>query len=193
MNGVRQRIFLFMLIMACCFTGAQAQRVALKTNALYWGTSTPNLGIEVGVGKHTSIDLLGGFNPFKFSDNKRVKHWLVQPELRYWFCDLFNGHFVGVHAHGAQFNLGGLDIPVGRLKNLKDERYEGYLYGAGISYGYHWLLSNRWNLGVNIGAGYARIHYDKYPCAKCGSKLDEGKYNYWGVTKAAVSLVYIIK
>lgn len=46
---------------------------------------------------------------------------------------------------------------------------------------------------TSIGGGYARIHYDKYPCANCGTKIGEGKTNYWGITKAAVSLIYIIK
>ena len=32
-----------------------SQNVALKTNALYWATTTPNLGIEASVGKKSII------------------------------------------------------------------------------------------------------------------------------------------
>ena len=62
-----------------------------------------------------------------------------------------------------------------------------------MSWGHQWILSNRWNLEVNLGGGYARIHYRKYPCVQCGELLDEGDTNYFGVTKAAVSLIYVIK
>lgn len=82
---------------------------------------------------------------------------------------------------------------MGRLEKFKDRRYEGYLYGGGIGYGYQWILSPRWNFEASLGAGFARIHYDIYPCAECGTKLGEGKYNYWGVTKAALSLIYFLK
>lgn len=170
-----------------------AQNIGVKTNFAYWATTTPNLGLEIGLGKKSTLELAGGFNPFKFADSKRVKHWLIQPEYRYWTCERFNGHFFGLHGHGAQFNVGGWDIPIGRLKELKDFRYQGHLYGGGLSYGYQWVMSPRWNFELNIGAGYARIHYEKYPCQSCGTMLDEGDYDYFGVTKAAVSLIYFIK
>ncbi|MFT4223857.1 DUF3575 domain-containing protein [Dysgonomonas sp.] len=180
------------IITGFCASG-KAQEVAIKTNLAYWATTTPNLGMEFALGKKSTLEISGGLNPFEFSDNKRFKHWLIQPEYRWWFCEAFNGHFLGVHAHGAQFNVGGWDIPLGRLDVFKDRRYEGYLYGGGISYGYQWVLSNRWNFEFNIGAGYARIHYDEYPCKDCGTKLDESNYNYWGITRVGLSFIYFIK
>ncbi len=180
------------IITGFCASG-KAQEVAIKTNLAYWATTTPNLGMEFALGKKSTLEISGGLNPFEFSDSKRFKHWLIQPEYRWWFCEAFNGHFLGVHAHGAQFNVGGWDIPIGRLDVFKDRRYEGYLYGGGISYGYQWVLSNRWNFEFNIGAGYARIHYDEYPCKDCGTKLDESNYNYWGITRVGLSFIYFIK
>lgn len=195
MNFSNQLNKVYVVILIFIFYGQQArsQEVTIKTNLAYWATTTPNLGMEFALGKKSTLEISGGFNPFEFSDNKRFKHWLVQPEYRWWFCETFNGHFLGVHAHGAQFNVGGWDIPIGRLDVFKDKRYEGYLYGGGLSYGYQWVLSNRWNFEFNIGAGYARIHYNEYPCKDCGTKQDEGNYNYWGVTKAELSFIYIIK
>ena len=188
-----RRISLVALVFIAFSAASYAQSTAIKTNLLYWGTTSPNLQLEFGLSKKTTLELGAGFNLFEFSDNKKFKHVLVQPEYRYWFCERFNGHFLGVHAHGAQFNVGGLDVPVGRLDIFKDNRYEGYLYGGGISWGYQWVLSPRWNFEASIGGGYARIHYDKYPCATCGSKEADGKENYWGVTKGALSLIYFIK
>lgn len=188
------RIFLTGSLLLLCVVSTRAQEIGVKTNFLYWGVMvSPNIEAEFSLNDKSTLELGGGFNLWKFDKNKKVRHWLLQPEYRYWFCESFNGHFVGMHAHVAQFNVGVWDIPFGRLKNLKDYRYQGYLYGGGLSYGYQWILNPRWNLEVNIGAGYARIHYEKYPCAICSTKLTEGVYNYFGITKAAISLVYMIK
>ena len=37
--------------------------VGIKTNALYWGTATPNLGLEFRLARHWSLDLEAGLNP----------------------------------------------------------------------------------------------------------------------------------
>ncbi len=193
MNRQLKKI-LFVLTVTLLFSSTiVAQKVAVKTNLLYGGTATPNLQLEFGLSKKSTLDVGGGLNWFDFSDNKKFKHLLVQPEYRYWFCESFNGHFLGVHAHGAQFNVGNWDIPVGRLDTFKDRRYEGHLFGGGLSWGYQWVVSPRWNIEVNLGGGYARIDYTKYCGKECGSPISSGKHNYWGVTRAGLSIVYFIK
>jgi hypothetical protein len=192
MHRINRILFVSLFLSVITVTVVHGQKTAVKNNLIYDATATPNLALEIALGKKTTLELGAGYNPFTFSENKKAKHWLVQPELRLWTCEAFNGHFFGIHGHAAQFNVGGWDIPVGRLEIFKDNRYQGYLYGGGISYGYQWLLSPRWNLEFNLGGGYARVHYEKYPCVTCGTKTDEGDYNYWGVTKTAISLIYII-
>lgn len=188
------RTFLLLLLLLGGFQVASAQKTAIKSNLLYWGAAaSPNIGIELALSKRITLELGGGFNFWNFKDGKRFKHWLAQPELRYWTCEAFNGHFFGLHTHGAQFNVGGWNIPLGRLVAFKDARYQGTLYGAGLSYGYHWILSPQWNFELSLGGGFARIHYDKYPCVQCGSKIAEGDHTYFGITKAVISLVYFIK
>lgn len=168
--------------------GMYIPSIAIKTNALYWATTTPNLGFEIGLSKKMTLDISGNYNPWELADNKKIKHWLVQPELRYWLCERFNGHFLGVHAHYAEYNIGGLNI-LGLDKN----RYQGNLYGGGISYGYQWILSNHWSIEATVGLGYAHLDHDKYTCGDCGTKLKKDEKNYWGATKAGLSIVYILK
>ena len=122
-------------------------------------------------------------------DEARFKHWLIQPEARYWLCEKFNGHFFGVHAHYADYNVGGMKI-LG--KSMEDSRYQGSLYGAGLSYGYQWLLGSHWSMEAVIGIGWAHLDQDKYPCAVCGERYDKSK-DYFGVTKAALSFIYFFK
>ena len=161
---------------------------AVKTNVLYWATITPNLGMEFGLGKKVSLDISGNYNPWTFSNNKKLKHWLVQPEIRFWMCERFNGHFFGVHGHYAEYNAGGI-----KMFGLKDHRYEGNLYGGGISYGYQWIIGKYWNLEVTVGVGYAHLKYDKYESETCGRYIGEYKNNYFGPTKAGVTLMYFFK
>ena len=106
--------------------------------------------------------------------------------------DVFNGTFIGVHALGGQYNIAGIKLPFGIFPNLKDHRYDGYLYGGGLTLGHQWILNKRWSIEAAIGAGYARVHYDKYNCGECGSKIETKNSNYWGVTKAALSIIYFI-
>ena len=77
--------------------------------------------------------------------------------------------------------------------NMENHRYQGNLYGAGLSYGYQWLLSSRWSMEAVIGVGWAHLDNDKYPCAVCGTIEKSGTGDYFGVTKAALSFIYFFK
>lgn len=66
---------------------ASAQKAAIKTNLLYDATTTFNLGAEFALSPKWTLDVSGNYNPWTFSNNKKWKHWLVQPEARYWFCN----------------------------------------------------------------------------------------------------------
>lgn len=189
------RLALLILFIAASATGVQAQNIALKTNLLYGvGTLTPNLGIELGTGRKTTFEIGGGYNfrNLKGSEtnNRKLVHWIIQPEFRYWPCQKFNGHFFGVHALGSHYNVGGYDIP---MLFDKEFRYEGYAAGGGISYGYHLMLSRRWGVEFTAGAGIVYMKYDKFDCPKCGSKVGTFQKTYLGPTKAGITLVYIIK
>lgn len=129
---------------------ASAQKAAIKSNGCIGEPSLlPNVGMEFALGKRTTLELGGGFNLWNLKDGKRFKHWLVQPELRYWTCEAFNGHFFGLHAHGAQFNVGGWDILL--LAAFKDTRYQGYLYGAGSTGLPLDTESGCWNFELSLG------------------------------------------
>lgn len=172
-----------------------AQTVGIKTNVLPDAALSPNLGVEIGLARQWSLDLTGELNLWPI--NKHYwKHWLAQPEIRYWLCDRFAGHFFGLHALGGQYNLGNLHNGITflgtKFSNLSDYRYQGWAAGAGIAYGYAWILGKHWNLEAEIGIGWLYSKYDKYSCATCGKKLASGlHHNYVGPTKLALNFVYI--
>ena len=172
-------IFFFMLFLTKSFF-ANAQDVVIKTNLLYGGImQAPNVGVEWGLSSQLTLDLWGAYNPFPLGKNGlgaihiNMKHCLVQPELRYWLCESFNGHFFGLHTFYGQYNIDGI-----RYLGLSDYRRQGNVIGAGISYGYQWLLSTRWSLEATLGIGYARFNYDVYPCKECGKRIRNENRNY---------------
>lgn len=172
--------FLFCILLLLFPSRVSAQNVALKTNALYWATASLNLEAEVAIRPKFTLDLLGAYNPWTYKDDKKMRFWLLQPEGRYWFCEKFEGHFVGFHLHGAQY-FGG----------FKEKRYDGYLAGFGFSYGYDWILSPHWNLELSLGLGYACLWYkesDRIPCLK---EYERKVRHYVGPTKLSLSIVYI--
>ena len=170
---------------------ASAQEIAIKTNLLYDAATTPNLALEIGVAPKQTIQLMYGLNPWKFGDNKQLRHWTISPEYRWWFCHQFSGSFIGVHALGGQFNISGVKLPFGIWPALKDNRYQGWLVGGGVTYGYQWVISKHFNIEAMIGVGYLRINYKKFVCAECGEELKHKSKNYVGPTKAGISLVYL--
>lgn len=183
-----KRIFLILSAIVLTVSSAFAQKIALKSNLLYDVTTTLNIGAEVGLSPDITLDISGNLNAWTFGGGKQWRHWLIQPEARYWLSKKFDGHFIGLHAHGGQFNVGNL-----KFLHTEEVRHQGYLLGAGFTYGYNWKLSDRWKLEAAIGLGYAYLDYDRYPCGTCGKKLSGDTKHYFGPTKAAFSLIYILK
>lgn len=193
-TSFKKSMALSIILLIFCMCRVSAQQVALKTNLLYDAATTPNIGLEVGIDKKHTMQVFYGLNPWKFGsgeDEKFVKHWVVNPEFRYWFCHRFNGSFLGIHAFGGQYDAYGIKPPFGWWDELKDYRHEGWFVGGGIAYGYQWVLSRHWNFEASIGVGAAYITYDKFNCGICGAKIDDGHKIYIGPTKLALSLLYM--
>jgi long-subunit fatty acid transport protein len=160
----------------------------LNTNLLYDVTTNLNLGVEFKLADKFTLKLPVTYNPFTFKDDRKTLFILVQPELRWWLCESFSGHFLGLHAHYATYDVAG----VGN-KHTKDYRYDGELYGGGISYGYHFYLAPRWILEASVGAGYAYLEYDKYKFKDDKTFIGSEHKNYVGLTELGISISYIIK
>ncbi len=161
----------------------------IKTNLLYDLTATLNLGVEFRTGKRTSLDVPFNYNPWTFSNNRKWKHALVQPEFRFWTEETFRGHFVGIHAHYAYYNFS--NLPHGPFSEyMRDHRIEGWLAGAGVSYGYRWNFNHWLGLEATLGMGYAYLDYDIFECRTCGANLGPETKHYVGPTKIALNLIF---
>ena len=200
-----KRFLLISTIILAAFAGtANAQKVAMKTNMLYWASATPNAGLEFALADRWTMEIAGGYNPWTFDkgDNLKAKHWLVTPEVRYWFCESFHGHFIGINANYTQFNISGMPVPnlfVNLCTNAPspesfcDARIAGWAVGAGLTYGYQFLISPRWNLELTAGLGWWYTEYDRFESRKCGM-FEQAVYKHaLGPTSLGVSFIYLIK
>ena len=170
-------------------------RFAIHTNAL-WLTTTPNGGVELATSRRFSLAASLGYNAFNLPNrwgtsdglsNPKLHHWLLTQESRVWLRSVFEGSYFGIHLLGGEYNVGGLRYP----GILREYRYQGYLLGAGISYGYDWRLGNSWRIGASIGAGWMYLDYDKYDCGSCGRRVAHRSRHLATVTKASLTFAYI--
>ncbi|WP_175630757.1 DUF3575 domain-containing protein [Bacteroides acidifaciens] len=177
------------------------QNIAVKSNLLYDLTSSFNLGGEIRCDDTHTLSLSVNYNPWSFSNNKKMKHFLVQPEYRKWFNEAFAGSFIGLQLHYALFNFGGM-LPWGfgdgkmlgvENRHITNNRYQGNLAGFGISYGYQWMISPQWNLEAGIALGYAHLNYKRYGQSAGAPLIEKSNCNYWGATQIGISVVYFIQ
>ena len=192
----RIKIALVLAMICLSSAGLKGQDFAVKTNLLYDATATFNAGAEFGVAPSWTFDISGNFNPWTWANNMKWKHWMLQPELRWWTCNRFTGHFFGVHAIVGQYNFGGIKNNLSFLgsdfSRLTDSRFQGWAAGAGVAYGYALPISKHWNVEFEAGAGGIWTRFDTFDCSVCNNMTESGtNHIYWGLTKLAIGIVYL--
>ena len=164
-------IFLTCLLPASSLYG---QKIAVKSNLLYDLTTTFNIGGEIRCDDTHTLNLSVNYNPWNFGGNKKMKHFMLQPEYRKWFDRVFMGSYI-------------------ENRQIANNRYQGNLAGFGISYGYQWMISPQWNLEAGLSLGYAHLNYKRYGQPEGAAFIEKSHCNYWGPTQIGISLVYFIQ
>lgn len=172
--------------------------IALKTNLLYDAATWLNFAVEVPIARRFSI-LYEHHCPWWVTDsNKLCLEFLsFGGEFRWWFSPRFRtgssamvqrdalvGHFLGVYGMGGKFDL----------QARHTGCYQGEFFSVGLTYGYSMPLCKRLNIEFSISAGYARIPHRHYIPSDDWELLirdrsKSGTWNYFGPTKAEISLV----
>lgn len=163
--------------------------MSIKNNLLEDAALVVNFGAEFRITKRLSFDVMGHYSPYDyFTDVRKIRVFAIQPEVRYWWGEsLVNGHFIGLHAPIAGFNV-----------QLNDKyRYQDpnhAIWGLGVSYGYAMPLGKKGNWGIEftIGVGYMDIKYDVYEGVTNGRYLRTETRNYIGPTRLGIDISYRI-
>lgn len=157
--------------------------MALKTNVPFDAIGVLNLGYEVQVHRRMTLDIPLTWSFWDAEREHALRTVALQPELRWWTgSEAGRGHFFGLHAHVAWFNL-----------KWDEDRYQDAgrpLLGAGLSYGYKLPLGEHWGAEFGLGLGYANMKYDTYYNIENGARLDTRVRHYWGLTRIAAALAY---
>ncbi len=162
----------------------------IKTNLLQDAVGTMSLGAEYRFSEQFSIDLMGAWNPWTFKDHMMYKQWNISPQFRWWPGN--RGHFLGISLIGGEYNFDKVSFPFNAYPELHDYRFEGWMAGGGIAYGYRYDVSRHFALEATIGVGVAHVDYDKYLCDKCGEKVANGHKLYVGPMRTGFNLIYRI-
>ena len=181
---MKRSLIIFALLAAVCGTPhrAAAQIFAVRANALAELTATLDLGAEVSIADKWTVEVTGCWNPVR-TENLSTRFHAVQLGSRYWLYESFVGHFVGAHLTYVGYDLG-----------RRTCRYDGRAFGVGLSYGYSWMLSTRWNVAVEAGIGLFRTR-DTRRDPTVSDWEDEYIYHYhrWTLfpSKVGVSFSYL--
>ena len=168
--------------------------LALKTNLLFDAALMPNVEIEVPVGKRWSVNGEYAFPWWQFDRGKYCMQVLMGGlEGRYWLGsrksredrEVLTGHFLGLYAGGGKYDL-----------QWGEKGYQGeFFIAAGVSYGWDTRIARHLPLEFNIGIGLLRTDYRHYHARDNYQTLlwqENGKYTWFGPTKAKISLVWLL-
>ena len=153
---------------------------AFRTNLAYAASATPNIGLEVPVGKHFSLGFNAGIKPWprwlawdwdkEVEKNKKWRHLLIVPEFRFWPSGIYDKLFVGADLIYTHYNVGAVKFPFGMYPRVRDHRLQGDFYGLGLFAGWSWWLSDHWRLEAEAGLGAGYADAKEYECAYCGAE-----------------------
>ncbi len=166
--------------------------LAVSTNLLYDLAITPNIAVEVPIGKHWS--LLADYTfPWWVNRANNLAWQMLKWDLdvRYWIgrrnnddpMDVLRGHFLGL-----DLGLGYYDL------EPRHKGWQGEFVTAGLEYGYGWKLGENWRLDAFAAVGLFLTYYRYYEGNSDDSKLIwqyNGRYTWFGPVKLGASIKYI--
>lgn len=163
---------------------------AVSSNIVLDAAITPNLNIEVPLGRQWSVYTEYTFPWWVTRGNNRA--WQIQKwDLggRYWFnrhrqsMDVLSGHFIGLDVAGGYYDI-----------EPNHRGWQGEAVLATVEYGYAWYASRNWRVQIYIGAGWLGTEYRYYQATEGDQHLiyqNTGRFSWFGPTKAGVSIQYL--
>lgn len=158
-----------------------AQNYSLGVNIASMAVGSINIELSKAVSQKVTIHLPLSWNPVTFSNNKKLKHIMIQPGIRWWKWHNYSGYFGGVSVTAVQFNAG-----------INHLRYYGSTAGLTLSIGYAKMISKRWNIEAEVGIYSGWVSYNKYRRELCGDYEGTWRGIKLYPSKITLALIYII-
>lgn len=159
---------------------------ALKTNLLWDAALCANLGFELELWPHWSLDVPVWYSPYDITRRWRIRLLATQPEVRYWLRDAGEGHYFGVHTSVIGFN-----VSFAGDYRYQDPNHAAFGLGVGYGFAFHLDKERRWGMEAQVGAGYISYKWIKYHnTGRNGAEVSCGGGTYWGLTRAGIAISY---
>jgi hypothetical protein len=176
--------------------------MAIKSNLLYDVLATPNYSIEVPITRDFSALYYHQFPWWRGGKAKNeycMRFLSIGAEVRWWFRfipgnrihhgrDRLSGHFLGIYAESGKWDF----------QWKRSICHQGEHWSTGLTYGYSMPIGKVMNLEFSLSMGYASIPYRRFIPSDNYEILwrepgGEGRWHYFGPTKAQISLSLPIK
>lgn len=173
--------------------------ISVKSNLLYDAVLLPNLSVEIPFGRkrNWSVAIDGNWSWWNTGADDYNYHRIQMAgiELRRWFANRtgnpLNGWYAGIYGYGGDY-----DIRLFADDNSDIGQQSPWSYSGGLTLGYALPVGRRFNLEFGLGAGFLGGTYKKYTVSDCEDGvfplLSTHRRSYFGLTKASVSLVWLI-
>lgn len=189
----------FLCIGAATSSPALAQRVSVSTNLVEWANlGTANAEAGVAVSQHFSLhagfrynnwsfrkgqpddrlDDISGDAERQFQNRKQAYNF----GFRYWPWHVYSGWWLYLRGQWQEYNRGGV---------FRHTAEEGDAYGAGIGFGYTYMLGKHWNVEFGIGGWGGYKTYKVYRCTNCGSVVEQGGKGFFLPDDVFVSFSFV--
>lgn len=145
--------------------------VYIKGNALLIPIGVVNAALEHQVSKKFTVqgDVL--VSPWKSFAGHELQYYSVSLEGRYYFNEAFRHWYIGANIAGSRFNVQkwnywndntGTDEKTGITRKNSDLYQRGYSMIFGVTGGYQFTISDRWNIDIFAGVGTSQDFYKGY-------------------------------
>ena len=185
--NLKYRFLIVLLFLLGAPFMTRAQKVSLGTDAIQWANfGTVNIDLGVSVHQHLSFSAGGRFNPWEFGRNNVKVHYHQKGAYlgcRYWPWYVFSGWWFGAKVQYMDYSRTGIWRPA---------LEEGKRLGAGFSFGYTVMLSEKINLEFGAGSwGGYELDYALYECPVCMDLRDSGARGFIDIDNVSVSIFYV--
>jgi len=163
--------------------------VYIKGNALFIPIGIVNLAVEHQISKKFTVQGDVFISPWKSFDGHEFQYYSVSAEGRYYFNEAFRHFYVGANIATSAFTLQKWnywpDEPYyndyGEVFTSSNLYQKGYSIILGVTLGYQFKVSDRWNIDVYGSLGSSQDFYKGYD-RTTGERYDrkDNKFNRSG-------------
>lgn len=184
-----KKLFSIISLFLAFASNAEGQKLSLSTNAFDWGMlGTANIETQISVAQHISVIAGVRYNPWKFETSNphltvQNRHTDFYAGLRIWPWYVFSGWWIEAKGQYGTFSRSGIWRPA---------LEKGSAVGAGLGFGYTFMVSERINIDIGAGAwGGRKLKRQLYDCPSCLNLREEGPKNFIDLDDIKISFMYL--